>query len=210
MPDFYCVYVFRGNHSSQRKERRCLLPAPRPRALRRDAECCGTFPQDFCWQDTSCHRSDSSLFLSDAATMFRVAVDVFPVSSAEMNPSPTWTTSSALAGEFRPALMAPFTPPPVQQAVTAPPARLLLSPLLPVVRLWLEEYSEDFQEPPQYPTLRLLCAHLRRRLCFRRLAQTAEALLKRLQEQGTLKETTKIKLQALSLKAKVTRLRRPS
>ncbi|XP_024861861.1 ral guanine nucleotide dissociation stimulator-like 1 isoform X1 [Kryptolebias marmoratus] len=60
----------------------------------------------------------------------------------------------------------------------------LRSPLLPVLSLWLEEYSEDFQEPPPYPTLRLLCGQLRRRLCFRRLAQTADALLKRLQEQG--------------------------
>ncbi|CAJ1053806.1 ral guanine nucleotide dissociation stimulator-like 1 isoform X2 [Xyrichtys novacula] len=57
------------------------------------------------------------------------------------------------------------------------------STLPPVIRLWLEEYSEDFHEPPQYQDLRLLCAHLRRRLCFRRLAHTAEALLKRLQEQ---------------------------
>ncbi|KAM4594920.1 ral guanine nucleotide dissociation stimulator-like 1 isoform 2-T3 [Fundulus diaphanus] len=59
----------------------------------------------------------------------------------------------------------------------------LHSPALPVVRLWLEEYSNDFQEPPQYQALRLLCTHLRRRLCFRRLYQSAEALLKRLQEQ---------------------------
>ncbi|XP_047222913.1 ral guanine nucleotide dissociation stimulator-like 1 isoform X1 [Girardinichthys multiradiatus] len=59
----------------------------------------------------------------------------------------------------------------------------LHSPALPVVRLWLEEYSNDFQEPPQYQALRLLCSHLRRRLCFRRLFQTAEALLERVQEQ---------------------------
>ncbi|XP_008278153.1 ral guanine nucleotide dissociation stimulator-like 1 [Stegastes partitus] len=57
------------------------------------------------------------------------------------------------------------------------------STLLPVIRLWLEEHSEDFQEPPQYKALRLLCAHLHRRLCFRRLAQSADVLLKRLQEQ---------------------------
>ncbi|XP_044045554.1 ral guanine nucleotide dissociation stimulator-like 1 isoform X2 [Siniperca chuatsi] len=56
------------------------------------------------------------------------------------------------------------------------------STLPPVIRLWLEEYSEDFNEPPQYQALRLLCVHLRHRLCFRRLAQTAETLLKRLQE----------------------------
>ena len=58
------------------------------------------------------------------------------------------------------------------------------STLPPVIRLWLEEYSEDFHEPPQYQALRLLCVHLRHRLCFRRLAQTAETLLKRLQAQG--------------------------
>ncbi|XP_018520253.1 ral guanine nucleotide dissociation stimulator-like 1 isoform X2 [Lates calcarifer] len=57
------------------------------------------------------------------------------------------------------------------------------STLPPVIRLWLEEYSEDFHEPPQYESLRLLCMHLRHRLCFRRLAQTAATLLKRLQEQ---------------------------
>ncbi|XP_078120506.1 ral guanine nucleotide dissociation stimulator-like 1 isoform X2 [Sander vitreus] len=57
------------------------------------------------------------------------------------------------------------------------------SPLPPVIRLWLEEYGEDFRDPPQYQDLRLLCVHLRHGLCFRRLAQTAETLLKRLQEQ---------------------------
>lgn len=59
----------------------------------------------------------------------------------------------------------------------------LRSTLPPVIRLWLEEYTEDFREPPQYQALRLMCVHLRHRLCFRRLAQTAETLLKRLQEQ---------------------------
>lgn len=63
-----------------------------------------------------------------------------------------------------------------------------LSALLPVIRLWLEEYGDDFHEPPQHPALRLLCVHLRRRLCFRRLAQTAESLLKRLQERGAEEE----------------------
>uniref|UniRef100_A0A8C6L9Z1 Ral guanine nucleotide dissociation stimulator-like 3a n=1 Tax=Nothobranchius furzeri TaxID=105023 RepID=A0A8C6L9Z1_NOTFU len=37
-----------------------------------------------------------------------------------------------------------------------------LSPLVSLVQLWLEEYSEDFREPPQYPTLGLLCAYMRR------------------------------------------------
>ncbi|XP_026216261.1 ral guanine nucleotide dissociation stimulator-like 1 isoform X2 [Anabas testudineus] len=57
------------------------------------------------------------------------------------------------------------------------------SPLHLVIRQWLEEYSEDFNGPPQIQALKLLCVHLRHRLCFRRLAQTAQTLLKRLQEQ---------------------------
>uniref|UniRef100_A0A3Q1GMG5 Ral guanine nucleotide dissociation stimulator-like 3a n=1 Tax=Acanthochromis polyacanthus TaxID=80966 RepID=A0A3Q1GMG5_9TELE len=57
------------------------------------------------------------------------------------------------------------------------------STLVPVIRLWLEEHSEDFHEPPQYRALRLLCVHLHRRLCFRRLAQNAEVLLKKLATQ---------------------------
>ncbi|XP_051940839.1 ral guanine nucleotide dissociation stimulator-like 1 isoform X1 [Hippocampus zosterae] len=57
------------------------------------------------------------------------------------------------------------------------------SALHPVIKLWLGEYGADFREPSQYQSLRLLCANLRRRLCFRRLAQTAESLLKSLKEQ---------------------------
>lgn len=64
------------------------------------------------------------------------------------------------------------------------------STLPPVIRLWLEEYSEDFHDSPQYQALRLLCVHLRHRLCFRRLAQTAENLLKRLQEQDCSRSTS--------------------
>ncbi|XP_028270616.1 ral guanine nucleotide dissociation stimulator-like 1 isoform X2 [Parambassis ranga] len=58
------------------------------------------------------------------------------------------------------------------------------STLLPVIQLWLEDYSEDFHEPPQFQALRLLCVHLKCRLWFRRLAQAAESLLKKLQEQA--------------------------
>lgn len=57
------------------------------------------------------------------------------------------------------------------------------STLPPVIQLWLEDHSEDFHEPPQYQALRLLSVHLQRRLCFRRLAQSADVLLKKLQEQ---------------------------
>lgn len=60
------------------------------------------------------------------------------------------------------------------------------SALAPVIRLWLEEHGDDFRDPPHCQALRLLCAHLRRRLCFRRLVATAENLLKRFQEEGRL------------------------
>lgn len=59
------------------------------------------------------------------------------------------------------------------------------SGLSAVLRLWLEEFSEDFQEPPQFLSLNLLWTKLKRRLCLRRLAQTAENLLKRLQDQDS-------------------------
>ena len=58
------------------------------------------------------------------------------------------------------------------------------SPLLPVIKLWLQEFSEDLYEPPEHQALRLLCGHLRHRLSFRRLARTAESLLKKFQEKG--------------------------
>lgn len=58
-----------------------------------------------------------------------------------------------------------------------------MSTLLPVIRLWLTEYKEDLREPPHYHSLKLLCVHLRHRLCFRRLASKAETLLKHFQEE---------------------------
>ncbi|XP_068606845.1 ral guanine nucleotide dissociation stimulator-like 1 [Brachionichthys hirsutus] len=57
------------------------------------------------------------------------------------------------------------------------------SALPPLIRLWLDEYGEDFREPPRFHALRMLCVRLRHRLCFRRLAQAAETLLKKLQEE---------------------------
>ncbi|XP_048104732.1 ral guanine nucleotide dissociation stimulator-like 1 isoform X2 [Alosa alosa] len=59
----------------------------------------------------------------------------------------------------------------------------LRSPLLPLIHMWLEELHEDLREPPQHPTLRLLVSHLRHRLCFRRLACQAKALLKKFLEE---------------------------
>ncbi|XP_059903405.1 ral guanine nucleotide dissociation stimulator-like 1 [Gadus macrocephalus] len=60
------------------------------------------------------------------------------------------------------------------------------STLGPVVRLWLDEFREDLCEPPLHPALRQLSIQLRHRLRFRRLAQSAESLLRRFQEQREL------------------------
>lgn len=109
-----------------------------------------------------------------------------PVSPAEKRPSPTWKPPSAPAGERMFALLFGERAD-VSGCSDSPPPPPPPSPLLPVVRLWLEEYSEDFQEPPDFQALRLLCSHLRSRLCFRRLAQKADVLLKRLQQQGNVR-----------------------
>ncbi|KAJ8363431.1 hypothetical protein SKAU_G00122620 [Synaphobranchus kaupii] len=57
------------------------------------------------------------------------------------------------------------------------------SSLIPLIRTWLEEYSEDFWEPPQHRPLRLLHAHMHHRPCYRRLAQRTAALLKKVQSE---------------------------
>ncbi|XP_037648389.1 ral guanine nucleotide dissociation stimulator-like 1 isoform X1 [Sebastes umbrosus] len=67
------------------------------------------------------------------------------------------------------------------------------SPLLAFVQTWLDEYSEDFRDPPLHPALRLLLDHLRISSAvhdnmrsqpnFSSLAGQAEALLKRLQNE---------------------------
>ncbi|XP_071387365.1 ral guanine nucleotide dissociation stimulator-like 1, partial [Centroberyx affinis] len=67
------------------------------------------------------------------------------------------------------------------------------SPLLALVQTWLDEYSEDFRDPPLHPSLRLLLDHLRISSAvadnmrsqpnFCSLAGQAEALLKRFQRE---------------------------
>ncbi|XP_056607362.1 ral guanine nucleotide dissociation stimulator-like 1 isoform X1 [Triplophysa dalaica] len=54
-----------------------------------------------------------------------------------------------------------------------------------LIRLWLDEYHEDLRDPPDHQALRLLGVHLRHRLCFRRLAHQAEALLKAFKTEDT-------------------------
>ncbi|XP_078140783.1 ral guanine nucleotide dissociation stimulator-like 3b isoform X2 [Centroberyx gerrardi] len=68
------------------------------------------------------------------------------------------------------------------------------SPLLALVQTWLDEYSEDFRDPPLHPSLRLLLDHLRISSAvadnlrsqpnFCSLAGQAEALLKRFQREA--------------------------
>ncbi|XP_059204473.1 ral guanine nucleotide dissociation stimulator-like 1 isoform X2 [Centropristis striata] len=68
------------------------------------------------------------------------------------------------------------------------------SPLLAFVQTWLDEYSEDFRDPPLHPTLRLLLDHLRISSAvhdnmrsqpnFSSLAGQAEALLRTFQKEG--------------------------
>ena len=58
------------------------------------------------------------------------------------------------------------------------------SPLLPLISMWLEDYKEDLREPPQHQALRVLCVHLTHRVCFRRLAGQAKALLRKFQDEG--------------------------
>lgn len=69
------------------------------------------------------------------------------------------------------------------------------SPLLTFVQTWLDEYSEDFRDPPLHPALRLLLDHLNISSAvhgamhsqpnYCSLAGQAEALLKRFQKEDT-------------------------
>ncbi|KAF1379082.1 hypothetical protein PFLUV_G00172350 [Perca fluviatilis] len=69
------------------------------------------------------------------------------------------------------------------------------SPLLAFVQTWMDEYSEDFRDPPLHPALRLLLDHLRISAAvygdlrsqpnFSSLAGQAEALLMALQKEET-------------------------
>ncbi|KAM9473493.1 ral guanine nucleotide dissociation stimulator-like 1 isoform 2-T2 [Salvelinus alpinus] len=62
-------------------------------------------------------------------------------------------------------------------------SRCLLRRLLPLIQTWLEEYSEDFRDPPQHPSLRLLMDHLHTLSSFCSLAQRSETLLKKFQRE---------------------------
>ncbi|XP_042183532.1 ral guanine nucleotide dissociation stimulator-like 1 [Oncorhynchus tshawytscha] len=55
--------------------------------------------------------------------------------------------------------------------------------LLPLIQTWLEENSEDFRDPPQHPSLRLLLDHLHCLSSFCSLSQSSETLLNKFQRE---------------------------
>ncbi|XP_031683525.1 ral guanine nucleotide dissociation stimulator-like 1 [Oncorhynchus kisutch] len=55
--------------------------------------------------------------------------------------------------------------------------------LLPLIQTWLEENSEDFRDPPQHPSLRLLIDHLHCLSSFCSLSQCSETLLNKFQRE---------------------------
>ncbi|XP_062852558.1 ral guanine nucleotide dissociation stimulator-like 1 isoform X2 [Trichomycterus rosablanca] len=75
------------------------------------------------------------------------------------------------------------------------------SSLLDLVRLWLEEFGEDFRDSPHHPSLGQLHRHLRHRLCYRRLAQHAQSLLHTFQEEDTRVKTEGSKVAGVPVEA---------
>lgn len=108
-----------------------------------------------------------------------------------------WTTLNATGGKH---LTSEFS---IQRACSFKKKKKLnyndcsccpLSPLLAFVQTWLDEYSEDFRDPPLHAALRLLLDHLRISSAvhdnmrtqpnFCSLAAQAKALLMRFRKEG--------------------------
>uniref|UniRef100_A0A3P9HW89 Ral guanine nucleotide dissociation stimulator-like 1 n=1 Tax=Oryzias latipes TaxID=8090 RepID=A0A3P9HW89_ORYLA len=68
-------------------------------------------------------------------------------------------------------------------------ARRTLSALASILRAWLDQCPEDFQEPPDYPCLHRLVGYLQRALPGSETLRRAESLLEQLQSQARLEET---------------------
>ncbi|KAF3691027.1 Ral guanine nucleotide dissociation stimulator-like 1 [Channa argus] len=66
---------------------------------------------------------------------------------------------------------------------------LLDSALASILRAWLDQCSEDFQEPPDYPSLHRLMDYLRRALPSSEALKRAEGLLEQLQSQTSVDDT---------------------
>lgn len=58
-----------------------------------------------------------------------------------------------------------------------------------ILRAWLDQCPEDFQEPPDYPCLHMLMDYLRRALPGSEALRRAEGLLEQLQSQAALDDT---------------------
>lgn len=58
------------------------------------------------------------------------------------------------------------------------------SSLWTLLQMWLEEFSEDFRDPPMHSSLRLMSLQLRRYTALFPLAKRYEALLKKFQAEG--------------------------
>lgn len=65
----------------------------------------------------------------------------------------------------------------------------LHSALASILRAWLDQCPEDFQEPPDYPCLHRLMDYLRRALPGSEALRRAEGLLEHLQTQANMDDT---------------------
>lgn len=74
------------------------------------------------------------------------------------------------------------------QTLGSSPASLH-SALASILRAWLDQCPEDFQEPPDYPCLHMLMDYLRRALPGSEALRRAEGLLEQLQSQAALDDT---------------------
>lgn len=63
------------------------------------------------------------------------------------------------------------------------------SALASILRAWLDQCPEDFQEPPDYPCLHRLMDYLRKALPGSEVLRRAESLLEQLQGQAGMDET---------------------
>ncbi|XP_018594245.1 ral guanine nucleotide dissociation stimulator-like 1 [Scleropages formosus] len=71
----------------------------------------------------------------------------------------------------------------VSKATDANGSNCHLSSLMCIIKTWLEAYGDDFWEPPEHPSLQLLCTQLHLHLCLQNLAQHADHLLKKFLEE---------------------------
>jgi len=63
-------------------------------------------------------------------------------------------------------------------------SRFPRSCLWTLLQMWLDEYSDDFRDPPMHSSLRLMCLQLRGHPFLFPLAKHYEALLKKFQTEG--------------------------